>query len=313
MKKLFLALSLLVLCPAASSQEKVYFAKPVNSNGFIIEDHLSFRNNIDYWSKTEYGMDYDKYDLYINDILKKYASYNDTVKEYYIEGWHEEFSHFTDIKPGARFYISSNDNVWEGEVTGYYINLDDEIYGGVIFYPFIEYTSRVKLPDYELVICSQNKKISKIENKSTSNKEVRENIKRELLPHVKNLTYSDWEGEKEVKNKIKSIANDEIMIFKLSSKGQDQEYLVSYTKRLNFDNFASAVFIMDEEGEIKSKPSDLSTGFTYTKSIGIVDTDGDGMYEIIIESGYYEGSGYELLKFTKDGYAPIANGFNWGL
>jgi hypothetical protein len=70
---------------------------------------------------------------------------------------------------------------------------------------------------------------------------------------------------------------------------------------------------MNEDGKIKLKVSDLTKGFTYTKSIGIVDTDGDGMYEIIIESGYYEGAGFELLKYSNGEFIPIANGFNWGV
>jgi hypothetical protein len=313
MKKLIAVSFLLLLCMSIRAQEKVYFAKPIDSRGFIIEDHISSKNNIDFWGKPEYGMDYDKYTSYVRDIVKKYSSYNDSVREYYIEGWKDEFSHFTDIKPGARFYISSGDNVWEAEVNGYYINLDDEIYGGVMFYPIVDYKGRVKLPDYELVVCSHNKKISRIHNKGTADKNIGNTIKSKLLPLVKGLTYSDWEGDKEKKHKVKSIADDEIKIFKLNSAGEDDEYLVSYTKRLNFDNYASAVFIMDEDGNITAKPSDLTSGFTYTKSIGIVDTDGDGMYEIIIESGYYEGAGYELWKYIKDGFISIANGFNWGV
>ena len=313
MKKLFAVLFILSACTALSAQEKVYFAGKAGSMGFMIEDHITFNKNIDTWGVTEYGMDFDKYKTYVTDIVKKYASYNDTVKEYYIEGWHDEFSHFTDIKPGSKFYISSSDNVMEAEVTGYYINLDDEIYGGVMFYPMAAYRGRVQLPDYNVLVCSQSKKIGKIINKNIKDKDVIKEIKSRVLSLVKGLTYTEWEGDKEVPHKVKSIADDEIKIFKLNSEGEEEAYLVSYTKRLNFDNFASAVYIMDEDGNIKSKLSDLTSGFTYTKSIGIVDTDGDGMYEIIMESGYYEGAGFELWKYTKDGYIPIANGFNWGV
>ncbi len=70
---------------------------------------------------------------------------------------------------------------------------------------------------------------------------------------------------------------------------------------------------MDSDGNITSKPSALAQDFSYTKSIGTLDTDGDGALEIIIENGYYEGSGYELWKYTKDGYISIANGFTWGV
>lgn len=313
MKKLLPLLFIAVLCSSLSAQEKVYFAEKAGSMGFMIEDHITFNKNIDTWGITEYGMDFDKYYAYVRNIVKKYSTYNDTVKEYYIEGWKDEFSRFTDIKPGTKFYVSSSDNVMEAEVTGYYINLDDEIYGGVMFYPMAQYRGRVQLPDYKVLVCSQNKKMGKITNKSIKDKDVIKAIKSKVLSFVKGLTYTDWEGDKEINRKIKSIAKDEITIFRLNSGGQDQEYLVSYTKRLDFDNFASAIYIMDEDGNIKSKVSDLTKGFTYTKSIGIVDTDGDGMYEIIIESGYYEGAGYELLKYTKDGYIPIATGFNWGV
>lgn len=311
MNKLFYLLLMLVLCLQASSQEKVYFAGKAGAWGFMIEDHITYKNNIDYWGKSEYGIDFDKYTSYVRDIVKKYSSYNDTIREYYIEGWKDEFSHFTDIKPGTKFYISSEDNVVEAKVTGYYINLDDEIYGGVMLYPMAYYSGGV--PEYSVLVCSESKKIGKTVNKSIKDKGIIKDIKSALLPLVKGITYTEWEEGKEIRHKVKSIADDEITVFKLHSKKQDEEYLVSYTKRLNFDNFASFIFITDEDGEIKTKLSDLTSGFTYSKSIGIVDTDGDGMYEIIIESGYYEGAGFELWKKTKDGYIPVANGFNWGV
>jgi hypothetical protein len=313
MKKLFAFVFIIVLCLPVSAQEKVYFAKPIDSRGFIIEDHITFNKNIDNWGVTEYGKDFDKYTSYIRDIVKKYSSYSDTVREYYIKGWKDEFSRLTDIKPGSRFYISSKDHVWESEVNSYYINLDDEIYGGVMFYPFADFRARMMMPDYELLVCSPENKITIIDNKSETDKNTVDKFKSKLLPMVKDLTYTEWEGDNETKHKVTSIKDDEIKIFKGNFTGKDTEYLVSYIKRLNFDTFASAVFIMSGNGKIILKPSDLKSDFTYTKSIGTVDTDGDGVLEIIIESGYYEGAGYELLKYSKDGFIPIANGFNWGV
>ena len=313
MKKLFPLLFIIILCSHVSAQEIVYFAKPIDSRGFMIEDHLSFNKNIDYWGMTEYGIDYEKYISYVKDIVKKYASYNDTVREYYIEGWKDEFSHLTDIKPGSRFYISTKDKVWNAEVKSYYINLDDEIYGGVMFYPFADYRARMMMPDYDIVVCSPENKITGIDENGISDKKISNKIKSVLLPMVKNLTYTDWEGDTETKHKVTSIADDEVKIFKGNFTGKNNEYLVSYTKRLNFDTFASAVFIMNKDGKIINTPSELRSDFTYTKSTGTIDTDGDGMLEIIIESGYYEGAGYELWKYSKEGFIPIANGFNWGV
>lgn len=313
MKKLIPLLFILILNSHLSAQEKVYFAGKAGTMGFMIEDHITFNKNIDNWGKTEYGMDFDKYNTYVRNIVNKYSSYNDTVKEYFIEGWKDEFSHFTDIKPGTKFYISSGDNVTEAEVTGYYINLDDEIYGGVMFYAMAEYKGRVQFPDYNVLVCSRESKISRIDEKGISDKKITDKIKSTLLPMVKGLTYTEWENGKEIPHKVSSIKDDEIKIFKGNFTGKGDEYLVSYIKRLNFDTFASAVFIMNEDGKITLKPSELRSDFTYTKSIGTIDTDGDGMLEIIFESGYYEGAGFELLKYSNGEFIPIANGFNWGV
>jgi hypothetical protein len=56
-------------------------------------------------------------------------------------------------------------------------------------------------------------------------------------------------------------------------------------------------------------PSD----FYYFWLYGIVDYNGDGIDELLIDSGYYEGNGYELWKYSPPGFIKIAGGFYWGV
>ncbi|MBE0539219.1 MAG: hypothetical protein IH620_05855, partial [Ignavibacterium sp.] len=85
-------------------------------------------------------------------------------------------------------------------------------------------------------------------------------------------------------------------------------------KRLSFDTYASAVLIMDENGKVIQEPSQLiKSDFMYLTALGTADYNNDGILELIIETGYYEGRGYELWKYTKDGHITIASGFNFGV
>ncbi len=150
-------------------------------------------------------MDYDNYISYIKGIVKKYASYSDTVKEYYIEGWKNEFSKLTDIKPGTDMYFGAPGRVDQRTITGYYINIDDEIFGGVMFYPMAGYSGRVKLPEDEILVCTPGSKITKIDNKGITDKNTVDKFKTKLLPMLKDLTYTDWEGEQ--RNKAQDYIN----------------------------------------------------------------------------------------------------------
>jgi len=320
MRKLLSVLFILLLCLQAGAQEEqVYLAGSIQSQdiqffGFIIEDHIAYKQNIDNWGKGDFGIIYENYINYIKDIVKKYSSYNDTVREYYIEGWKDEFSKLTNIKPKDRFFISAPDRVYEVNIEGYYINIDDEIGGGILFYPAAEYKARNSMPEYDILVCSPQVLKSKIDLTGITDKKTLDKFKSKLLPMLKNVKYSEWEQDRETWNEVTSIEDDDIKIFKGNFTGKDNQYLVSYTKRLSFDSFASAVLIMDENGKVILEPSPLiKSDFYYITALCTADYNNDGILELIIETGYYEGRGYELWKYTKEGHIIIASGFNFGV
>lgn len=320
MKKLLSGLILILLCLQISAlEEQVYFARSIQSadihlSGFIIEDHIAYKQNINTWGNSETGINYESYINYIKDIVKKYSSYNDTVREYYIEGWKNEFSKLTNIKPKDAFFISSPDKIYEVNISGYYINIDDGIGGGVLFYPAAKYLPRNYMPDYEILVCSPQVLKSKIDLTGITDKKTLDKFKSKLLPLLKNVKYSDWETGKEKWKEVRSISDDEIKVFKGNFTGKVNQYLVCYTKRLSFDAFASAILIMDENGKVILEPSQLiKSDFMYLTAIGTADYNNDGILELIIEIGYYEGRGYELWKYSKDLHITIASGFNFGV
>jgi len=270
--------------------------------------------NIDNWGKEDFGINYENYVNYIKNIVKKYSAYNDTIREYFIADWKDEFSKLTNIKPNDGYFISSPDRIYEVNIEGYYINLDDEIGGGILFYPAAEYMARNSMPDYEILVCSPQVLKAEIDQTGITDKKTLDKFKMKLLPMLKNVKYSDWETGKEKWKEVTSITDDEIKIFKGNFTGKDNQYLVSYTKRLSFDSYASAILIMDENGKVIMEPSKLvKSDFTYITALGTADYNNDGIFEIIIEIGYYEGRGYELRKNTKDGHITIASGFNFGV
>ncbi len=320
MRKLLCVLILLLLCIQASAQEEqVYLARSIQSQdihfyGFIIEDHIAYKQNIDNWGKGDFGIIYENYINYVKDIVKKYSSYNDTVREYYIKGWKDEFSKLTNIKPNDGFFISTPDRVCEVNIDGYYIIIDDEIGGGILFYPAAEYLPRGLVPDYDILVCSPQIVKNNIDLTGITDKKTLDKFKSKLLPMLKNVKYSEWESDKEKWIEVSSITDDELKVFKGNFTGKDNQYLVSYTKRLSFDTYASAVLIMDENGKVIIEPSQLiKSDFTYITALGKADNNNDGILELIIETGYYEGRGYELWKYSKDGHVTIASGFNFGV
>src|SRR2546426_1496351 len=118
---------ILLCCLRAFSQQPVYFAQSIGSKGIIIEDHITFHNNLDTWGKSQYGFNYEAYTNYMKDIARKYGNYSDSVREYFFTDYRPEFAKLTSIKPGDRFYFGTEKDVYLSEVTGYYMRMDDEI------------------------------------------------------------------------------------------------------------------------------------------------------------------------------------------
>jgi len=93
-----------------------------------------------------------------------------------------------------------------------------------------------------------------------------------------------------------------------------KEYIAGYTKRQSFDNFAYYIIIVNDKGGLVKVFADIvKDSFTFETVIGVVDVNGDGIYEVLTEDGYYEGSGYNLHNLEGKEYKTIASGFFFGV
>lgn len=321
--------TILFLCITAAQsfpQEAVYFAQSIGDKGIILEDHITTHNNADSWGKSQYGMNYEGYTNYIKDIVKKYSAYNDTVREYFLTDYKPEFEKLTNIKIGDRFYISSEKDVYLSEVTGYYIRMDDEIGGGNIFYELLTNPKEsneadVSFSEYELLVCTKNGNMSKIDRTGITDASARNNFKKLIIPKLKKVKVMDPNSRANKWDLLLSIDDEDLKIFSApltNAAGSDGKLLplnlLSFAKAVAPTEFASGVWILDETGKVLKEFSKLKEkDFNYMKVTGIVDIDGDGIYEIITEDGYYEGAGYGLWKFNKDKFDYIASGFAFGV
>lgn len=326
MKTLVTILFLFITAAQSFAQEAVYFAQSMGSRGIILEDHITSHNNAGSWGKSEYGMNYEAYTNYIKDIVKKYGTYSDTVREYFFTDYKPGFEKLTDIKPGDRFYISSEKDVYLSEVTGYYVRMDDEIGGGNILYALLTNPKEsneadVLFADYELLVCTKNGNMSKIDRAGVTDAATRNNLKKLIMPKLKKVKVMDPNNRANKWDPMLFIDDQDLKIFRApltNAIGSDgirlSLNLVGFTKSVSPTDFASAVWILDEAGKVLKEFSKLKEkNFNYMKVTGIVDTDGDGIFEIITEDGYYEGAGYGLWKFNKDKFDYIASGFAFGV
>jgi len=88
------------------------------------------------------------------------------------------------------------------------------------------------------------------------------------------------------------------------------EYAVSLKQFVSFEAIASCIVIMDADGNILKelvpfKPAD----FNFSEIDCKIDVNADGMDEILIYTGYYEGGGYELWKYSGKRFEKITEGF----
>jgi hypothetical protein len=271
-------------------------------------------------------MNYEAYTDYMKDIAKKYASYNDTVREYSFSDYKPEFGKLTDIMPGDKFYISSEKDVYLSEVTGYYMRMDDEFGGGNIFYAFLKNPKEsneadVKLDEYELLVCTKNGNMSRINRAGITDDRKRVKFKKLLMPMLKKVKVMDEVSRANKWYPLSGINDSELKIFRAPITNAVDEmgrlidlYVVSYCRSVSDHDFASGIWIMDKDGKVLKEFSKLrERDFNYMRVTGIIDTDGDGIYELITEDGYYEGSGAGIWKYTKDKFEYIAGGFAFGV
>jgi hypothetical protein len=287
-----------------------------NGKQIIIEDNYKFAENEKNASNDPKANSYDMYGEKLKDILRKLGVYKESKYEYYIEEQVPEFSGYTNLKIGDRIFISSAGGVHSAEINGFYINLDDMIGAGAIFYATADKPVDAKLDSKELVVVSFNNNMSKTNVLGVNEQPVIDKFKLFMLPVLKDVRVTDYnDAGDEINRKIDSLRNDEIKIFKGNFTGTgNNEYLSGVTIRDGATHFTSAIFIMDESGQIIMEMNKLEVkGFTFGMPYMTVDTNGDGIHEVITYDGYYEGGGYNFHRFKDGEFKPVTSGFMFGV
>jgi len=294
---------------------KVFLGRYLNGK-LIIEDNAAYIKNELTWAKDTFE-NYDRYCGYLKTYAKKYADYKEDKPEYVFDSFKEEFKKLTTIRIGDKFNVSSNGEVFQSAVTKYYMNFDDMVGSGVVFYSVAEPVSQT-LAEYDVVICSDNSKISKfITTKRLLNEDpgLFKSVTALMMQKAKDIKIKDESSGKEKFDPVTSIDTSELIILpgSFTSAGAN-EYIAGYTKRQSFDNFAYYIVIVNDKGEpVKVFAELIKDSFTFETVIGIVDVNGDGIYEVLTEDGYYEGNGYNLHKLEGKEYKTITGGFFFGV
>lgn len=302
-----------------AESEKYYFAL-FNGKAVIAEDYEKFKGLETGFntSPEDYGKGYDELGGDFTALVKKYSEYKEDVHEYYFNEYHDEFSRYSALTPGDILFVSSDKGVFAGEVSGYYINLDDMIGGGCVFYAVLEMKQNIEFKEYEIMLCSGENNISRLDRTGGTDEKLRDKFKDYLMPLLKNVMITDYSSEKPDSVKLKTLKADELIVFKGNFTGTNGagsgEYLVNVLVRNDFTAFTSLLYVMDENGKVIKELSPLAINeFYFAALYAVVDLNGNGIQEIITNDGYYEGEAYNLFKFENGEFILITSGFLFGV
>jgi hypothetical protein len=286
-----------------NNTSKIYFGQidQEETSRILIDEKIDFSDYGEYFSSE-----------YSGKLINKYAPYNSDSYIFY--KYYEDFKPMTNIRIGDEFFISYSDNVIKSKVIGYKVNnnMEDPNNFLPILQTDINYDYRSDSNYFKnIVICSDDNRISKIDYKTSDDFFAFSIAKKAIKEHLNNT-------------KPKSeylIEFEEYDLFERKFIKDENEILISYLEKIEFSapsdfstGFTSAIFIVDNQGNILKKVKEfLYNDFNYNKVIGTVDLDNDGIFEILIETGYYEGSGYELWGFKDNNFVKICEGFYYGV
>ncbi len=275
----------------------VYICKN-DGKSIIIDENYTFLDSNYIWYGRNNSMEL---------LVKEYIG-KKTDNDYYFTEYKKWQKDFTGISLGEDFYVSTPYEVYYGKISAYKLWHNEPI--GYEFSPVISLNKKVDEDtvnfDNNIYVCSKYKNISIIKNKSIDDKEVLKKITAFLKDYESKIIYD---------NKSETVDEPaEIKVFQANFLNTDRnEYAVSYRKRIAFDKYASGIFIVNDIGKVAKTVVEFSTEFNYYMLLGVVDYNGDGQYELLGESGYYEGIGYELYKLKGEKYEVVASGFYWGV
>jgi len=305
MKKSFAVIVLLLFALTAKlfSQDyvkgDVFFCRVEKDK--IIMDENPAQDNPNYNFEERYNK--------IESLVNKYIGKNKQEEKYYFNKYQSSFDGLTRMKIGDEFYVSSCKKVFKSSVSGY--QLYDNVPMGYELSPLLDNRANLKedTTDFNnnLMICTKQKNASKINYKTVSDKDIVAKVTAFLKEYEATIVY-----DKE------SIAAEEdtaeIKVFEANFLNTDKkEYAVSYKKRIAFDKYASGIYIVNEIGKVAKTVVEFKSEFNYYTLLGTVDYDGDGVFELVSESGYYEGIGYDLYQINNGTFYLIATGFYWGV
>ncbi len=242
-------------------------------------------------------------------------NYGETVIFDYLNN---DLKDFTNIKIGEKYFISCLENVTSEIVSGYTIysfngNFRD-------FYPLISNKTNLCLyNNYEyqeehknLVIISKDSLFEKI-NFAPMFSGIPNGFKQRIFQDVKNFEVYGEESWNAKKEYISEVNNEDIVFFRGSFCNKSkEEYFVTYLRQSG-DDFINTNYVMTSDAKVIEFFTTPRKVFEYREIIGACDYDNDGLDEILIKVGYYEGSGYELWKFKSNKFVKIAEGFYFGV
>lgn len=223
--------------------------------------------------------------------------------------FYDGFKQMTDIPFGKKFYISSASGVMKAEIYGYYVSNSNGFLGPE-FYPMLKPEKSLNLSPEDgfvqrLYIVSDNPKLTALNLDEFQNGKIISLAKNAVKPYRDKVGNPNPEMETEELIKVYSG--------NFTSKSEEQ-YLVSCRYRTEFTQWSSGVFVMNGKGEIISDVFTFAeNSFEFVLAQGTVDTDGDGLMEVLIEIGYHEGTGFVLYKYNGIDFNPVADGFFVGV
>ncbi len=285
------------------NKDNIYIGR-TDEVGILIEDNRTSQKDKEFDFQDVNG--YVNYIEFVRGIAKNLKG--DDI-EVVIDEYQPEFSRLTDLKLNDKLYIATENEILEGYIARYYINVDDEIGSGNMFYSVADVPNALLLKSDMTVIASRDKISNPINTKKVTDAGVIGNAKKVIEPKTKGLKMTDYEGNLEKEIDV-TLDNEDFTILDLANG----EYVVGFNKRLSFDKFISCVFIMNGSGEvIKWIENFTEPKFDYTTLMGVIDINDDGNFEYLIETGYYEGAGYGLYKSNNGVLEAIATGFFFGV
>lgn len=241
-----------------------------------------------------------------------------------VDEFMSEYSKLTDIRIGDTFYVACQNNTAVETVSGYMVYNSSDYKE---FDPLI--ANRSKLCPFEnfqheefhknLVVVSKEPIRNGLSFSSPVPFDIIERIKSRVFTDVKHFEVeTDMLGLNDMNDLkrefVSEVTMQDLKIFRGSFCNKyAQEYFVSYTRRKSFGDYINVNYVMDTLANVISYFTSPRIVFEYRKIVGKSDYDNNGIDEIIINVGYYEGDGYELWKFSEGTFKKIAQGFYEGV